>query len=343
MRTAATAAAFHSCAVYLEKTVFHTHASRLAPGLTAMALVLFAACGAPAPSVNPATSSPTATSTPSAPSTPPAATAATPSASPTPAPTPTPVPSPAPAALLLQVTNEGGFINPTAHLAELPAVTVDSDGHIYVPDTSATPGLVAPVLLRDVGTAGADQIVAALRAAGLDTAGHDCGIAADTGASVFTVELDGQEVVNRFAASGPGGPGGEPHPGAGASASAACDQVAAAAFDLLSRLSDPSETFGAPSAPTTAYQPSAYRVWVAQIDGAGQPAIDWPLSATLADFGTPATPDFGVTGLRSGIVLGADVQTLADTLAGGQPGDLFASNGLNYEFWVRALLPDELG
>jgi hypothetical protein len=240
---------------------------------------------------------------------------------------------------LLEVTSEGGFISPTAHLGELPTVVVDADGHIYMPDLSGTPGLVQVVSVRDVGTGGAEQILAAIRAAGIDTPGHDCGVAADTGVSVFTVEIDGQEIVNRFAASGPGGPGGPPHPGASPAASGGCDTFQSAALDLLNRLTDPTETWGARSAPTSTYTPVAYRMWAAPVDSAaGQ-----PLATPLATFGTPATPDFGVTGLRSAIILEGDAQTLAGALASGQQGDLFLSDGHAYQFWVRALLPDELG
>ena len=294
-----------------------------------LAIALAAACGSsvtPSPSASPV---PTPTRAPSP----------TPSGTPTPAPSPTP---PSVAQLLIEVTSEGGFINPTSHLGELPQVVVETDGKIYWPDLGgATQPIVQPIAMRDVGAAGAEQILAAIQAAGLDQDGLNCGISPDTGASVFTVEIDGVEYVSRFAGSGPGGPGG---PGSSPNASDdPCATVQAAALDLVARLVDPTETFGADSAPVTSLAPSAYRLWVAPVDSAAGPAVDWPLSAPLATFGSPATPDFGVAGLHSGIVLGADAQSLASSLTQAEPGAVFKSGGKNYQFWIRALFPYEVG
>ena len=242
---------------------------------------------------------------------------------------------------MIEVTSEGGFINPIAHLGELPQVVVETDGKIYWSDFNnggATQPIIQPIAMRDVGAAGAEQIVAAIQAAGLDQDGLNCGISADTGASVVTVEIDGIEYVSRFAGGGPGGPGSSP-----AASNDPCTTVPAAALDLVARLVDPSETFGADSAPVTRLSPTAYRLWVAPVDSAAGASVDWPLSTSLATFGTPATPDFGVTGLHSGIVFGADAQSLASALGQAQPGAVFVSDGKAYQFWIRALFPYEVG
>lgn len=275
-----------------------------------------------------------------------AAPSVSPPASEAPSPTPpasTPAPTPSSAAAILRITTEGGFIAPAASLAALPAVTVYEDGRIFTPGAvpAIYPGpLVSPVSVRDVGPAGATAIVAAIRAAGLDrpsTAGP--GIGGDTGATVFTVTLDGATVTTRFAGlgAGPGTPG-----------DAGSDPARAAALDLLTRLTDPGVAWGATSAATTVYQATAWRIFVAP----GAPATDagvdpqpiaWPLATPLESFGTAAAPDRGIAGLRMGVVAGADAARLAPVLGVATQITPFTSGGRSYTLYVRPLLPDELG
>ena len=273
----------------------------------AFVALLVVACGAPAP-----TSSPTPAPTPS----------------PTKAPTPSPTPAPS-ATRLLEVTVEGGFIAPSARLGQLPTIVVDSDGKIYTQtvDLSGQPTLIPGVAMRDVGADGAAAIMQAIHDAGLDQNGGDVGVPGDSGVTVFTVEIDGDEYVTRVAASGPGRPGGGDNP----------------ALTLLNRLLDPSETWGASNATSATYQPVAYRVYVAAAAAAASDTLDWPLATAPADFGSPATPDFGVTGLRSGIVMGADAQAFAAAVGSASSQVTFTFGGDAYQVWVRPLLPDELG
>jgi hypothetical protein len=270
---------------------------------------------------------------------------ATPSPAPSSAATATPTPSSAPVAVLLEVTSEGGFINPVVNLAALPAVVVYADGRVLMPGTTtpdAPAPLVQPVSIRDLGPAGAAAIQAAIQAAGLDQpATGDPGIAADAGTTVFAVTIGGKATVTtRFAAGGPGGPG---LPGGGGGD----NPEKTAAFDLLNRLLDTTDLWGAASAPESTYEPAGYRIFVAPgappaDPSTSIPSIAWPLAASLADFGTPAVPSLGVTGLRSGVVLGADAQTLAPILATAPAGAAFTSNGASFTLYVRALLPHEL-
>jgi hypothetical protein len=290
-----------------------------------MALVL-AACSAAAPSPS---SSGGATPLPS--SSP--STTAAPSAS-----------SAEPAALVLRVTTEGGFIGPAANLAALPQVSVLADGRILTPGPidAIYPGpLVLPVLVRNVGPQGVAAIVAAIRAAGLDKAGAGGGrgIPGDTGTTVFLVNVDGAPVTNRLVLGGglPGRPGGAGSP----------DPGAAAASDLLSRLADPSETWGAASAPQSPFVPVGLRVYAAPGAPAGdgsitEPAVAWPLSTPLDQFGVPAVPDRGIAGLRQGAVLGADAQALLPILNRANALTPFSSGGHVFTLWVRVLLPDEV-
>jgi len=208
-------------------------------------------------------------------------------------------------------------------------VVVDTDGKIYLPSGDASGALIPGVDVRDVGEAGAEQIIQAIRDAGLDHEGDDGGIVADAGVTVFTVEIDGQEIVNRIGANGPGQPG---QPGGGNNP----------AIDLLNRLTDPTETWGATDVEASTYEPVAYRVYAAPAEASDGETVDWPLSTPLTDFGTPATPDFGVSGLRSGIVTGDDASTMAGALSLKSSQDAVMSDGHAYQLWVRPLLPDEL-
>jgi hypothetical protein len=228
------------------------------------------------------------------------------------------------------VTVEGGFINPSARLGQLPTVVVDTDGRIYTPafDDSGTSGLIPGVDVRDVGPDGAAAILQAIRDAGLDQNGDEGGAPGDLGVTVFTIQIDGEQYVNRVVASGPGRPGG----GGGD-----------AATELLNRLLDPAETWGAADVTTAPYQPVAYRVYVAPADAAGSETLDWPLAPSPAEFGSPQTPDFGVTGLRSGVVQGADAVAFAASVTDADSQVTFISGGDAYQVWVRPLLPDELG
>ncbi|HMA46179.1 MAG TPA: hypothetical protein VKP11_03090 [Frankiaceae bacterium] len=246
--------------------------------------------------------------------------------------------------LLLRVTTEGGFIGPAANLAAVPMVSVYADGRIMTPGPvdAVYPGpLLPPVAVKDVGPAGAQAIIAAIRAAGLDRAGTGGGIGnPDAATDVFAVSIDGATITSRFhLGGGPGGPG---LPGV-----ATPDPSVAAAEDLLTRLTDPSETWGTASPATSTLTPTAYRIFVAPGAPAGDgsttaPAVAWPLATPLDQFGAPAVPDRGITGLRQGAVLGADAATLGPVLAAASALTGFSSGGTLYTLFVRPLLPDEV-
>ncbi|HEY2916168.1 MAG TPA: hypothetical protein VGI98_03030 [Candidatus Limnocylindrales bacterium] len=247
------------------------------------------------------------------------------------------------AELILRVTTEGGFVGPAANLNAIPELSVYADGRILSPgavDAIAPAPLLPVVAVRDVGPAGAAKIVAAIRTAGLDkpsTAGP--GTPGDFGTTVFSVDVDGSVVTSRLVLGGgsPGRPGLEsPNP------------ATAAAADLLARLQDASETWGAAAAPASVLVPAGYRLFVAPgapaSDGtlSPQPAVAWPLATALDQFGSPANPDRGIAGLRQGAVFGADAATLGPLLAAANSQTAFMSGGMLYTFYVRPLLPDEV-
>jgi hypothetical protein len=301
------------------------------PIVLAVAAALVAACAASTPSTAPS-GSPGGTGSPA----------------PSPGASPSPLPA-ASAALLLRATSEGGFIGPAATLAALPAVSVYADGEILTPapQPTVTPGPLVPMVqVRDVGAAGVAAIVAAIRAAGLDTPASDAGgVAADTGTTVIAVTLDGTTVTTRFRGmgGGPQGPGGAGGPGAGSP-----DPRQAAALALLARLEDTGDPWGAAAAPVSTLEPAGYRVYAAP--GAppadlsvATPTVAWPLATPLASFGTPAPADRGIEGLRQGVALGADAAALAPVLAAATMATGFTSGGTTWTLYVRPLLPDELG
>jgi hypothetical protein len=257
--------------------------------------------------------------------------------------TPAPSASAAPATLLIKVTSEGGFINPSATLAALPTVTVYADGRILTPAVVAAdpPPLVATIDVRDVGPAGGTAILAAIKEAGLDRPSSAApGIPGDSGTNVFTVVVDGATTTTRFAGGGQPGPSLPGRSGGG-------DPAGQAALALLSRLVDPAEDWGATAAHHSSFVPLGYRVYVAPGPSAdasaSQAPIAWPLAASLDGFGTPAVPDRGVAGLRQGVVVGPDATQLAQVLRAATTGDVFTSGGKPYTLWVRPLLPDEIG
>ena len=256
--------------------------------------------------------------------------------------------SPAAAAqLILRITSEGGFIGPAASLNAIPEVSVYADGRIMTPgavDAIYPAPLLPAVAVRDVGASGAAAIVAAIRAAGLDkTSTANPGVPGDFGTTVFTVNLDGATVVTRLVLGNGGLPGQPGHPGAGSP-----DPAAAAAADLVSRLEDLNDTWGAASAPASVLAPTAYRIFVAPgapaSDGttSPEPAVAWPLNPSLDKFGAPANPDRGIAGLRQGAVFGSDAATLGPILATANAQTPFMSAGMLYTLYVRPLLPDEV-
>jgi hypothetical protein len=249
------------------------------------------------------------------------------------------------AQLILRITSEGGFIGPAANLNAVPEVSVYADGRIMTPgatDSISPPPLLPAVAIRDVGTSGAAAIIVAIRAAGLDHAGSSAapGIPGDFGTTVFAVNVDGALVTTRIALGG-GAPG---RPGGGTSQ----DPGAAAATDLVNRLQDPNETWGASNVTTTMLTPTAYRVFVAPgtpaSDGtmSTQPVVTWPLATPLAAFGVAAVPDRGIAGLRQGAVFGSDAATLGPLLVAANSQTAFSSGGMLYTLYVRPLLPDEV-
>ena len=130
-------------------------------------------------------------------------------------PSPSPSASAAPAQLLLKVTTEGGFINPSATLAALPTVAVlrgwpDPHAGLLAVDP---PPLLATVAVRDVGPAGATAI-RRIKGAGRTSHRRGAGGPRDSGRPLLGVvdappqhSAGAQPEASRQLARGPGAAG----------------------------------------------------------------------------------------------------------------------------------------
>ncbi len=250
----------------------------------------------------------------------------------------TPAPSPSSAGLIFRAAYEGGFIAPSGSRARLPLVSVFGDGRIMTEGAvpAIYPGpLVAPIIVRSVGVAGALAILKAAEDAGLSGAGITDGgpPVADAPTTVITVVRDGVPTVSRFAALGIGP--GQP---------SASQQVRAAVEALLARLTG-TDTFGGPTTPDGVYRPLGYKLFVTP--GApeltdpslARPPVAWPLAGSLGAIGT-ADP-LGGDGARVGAVVGADAATIGPILAAATHVTPFTSGGKEWTIVVRPLFPDE--
>ena len=234
----------------------------------------------------------------SAPSTPPSTTPAASGA-----PSVAPSPSAATSVLLLKVTSEGGFINPSANLAALPIVAVYADGRIMTPGPvdAIYPGpLLAPVSVRDVGASGAAAILAAIRQVGSRPAGGVAvrGSPATPARTSSRSSSTARPPRPDFAGSQPGRPGpvASGRRGARRRARAARPPARSGRYMGCAGLGG-DHTTSRPGIGSTSSRarPSAE-------PQASQSPVAWPLATPLADFGTPAVPDRGIAGLRQGVV-----------------------------------------
>jgi hypothetical protein len=259
-------------------------------------------------------------------------------------PSASPAPTLASSELVLRVAHEGGFVAPLARLAQPPIVAVYADGRIISPAPVAMeyPGyIVGPLQVRSVGADGVTAILAAAVIAGLTDADatYPADGIADAPDTVFVIVENGTRITTRFGAlaEGMGAPGDQ----------GSSEPARRAAAGFLARLTDSADTFGAPAAPPTLYAPTAFQVWVSPRPPAAsnpeltQQPVAWPLATPLASFGTPATPDAGIDGMRVGIVAGADAATLEPFLARANLLTPFNSGDRTFWLLVRPLLPEE--
>ena len=260
-----------------------------------------------------------------------------------PDPTTDPEPTTAPAAqeegFLLQVTHVGGFVPMGWDFAMVPRLTVYPSGLAVVhgPTTLEYPGRFLPNLLTHELTAEElAALVDAARDAGLLEEVPDYGMPpiADAGATVLTLQVDGETTVHQAEALDIVVDGflGEDAEGLGLSADAvAARQVLAAFIDTAERAVVAAESTGAYQADSYAYL--AHEVPpLTEADGVDVvPAVHpWPLTEPLTE--TACT-----------VVTGADAQALGEVLEGARQNDRFEQDGAQFDVFVRVLLPGDTG
>lgn len=250
--------------------------------------------------------------------------------------------------LVLRFRYVGGFAPPSAHLMDLPVVSVYGDGTVIVPGPQIMiyPGPTLPNLQRATITpAGMQILLAAARDAGLlgPDARYELAGIMDASTAEFTLNADGRvHTVSAYALME--GEGRSPE--APGSADPAVADARARLSLFQGQLRSLEALLDTEIGPWLPFEPDAVQLLItagAPDDGQGlvQGPIAWPLDAELATFGD-ALPTL-MEGQRCGVVAGAELEALwplldqANTLTPWTDGD--ASFGIA----VRPLLPAETG
>jgi len=251
--------------------------------------------------------------------------------------------------LVLRFRYVGGFAPPSAHLMDLPVVSVYGDGTVIVPGPQLAiyPGPALSNLQRAMITpAGMQILLAAARDAGLlgPDAHYDLGGIMDASTAEFTLNAEGGvHVVSAYALLESGG-GREPEmPGTN-------DPAVADARARLSlfrgQLGSLEALLDAEIGPWTPFEPESVQLLVtagAPDDGQGlvQQPIAWPLDADLATFGD-ALPTL-MEGQRCGVVSGADLESLWPLLVEANGLTPWTDDEASFGIAARPLLPAEEG
>ena len=250
--------------------------------------------------------------------------------------------------LVLRFRYVGGFAPPSAHLMDLPVVSIHGDGTVIVPGPQIMiyPGPALPNLQRaSITPAGMQVLLAAARDAGLlgPDANYDLGGIMDASTAEFTLNAEGRvHTVSAYALMEGGGR--EPEmPGTN-------DPAAADARARLSlfrgQLGSLEALLDTEIGPWTPFESDSVQLLVtagAPDDGQGlvQEPIAWPLDADLATFGD-ALPML-MEGQRCGVVAGTEVETLWPFLGEANALTPWTEGDAAFGIAVRPLLPSETG
>ncbi len=250
--------------------------------------------------------------------------------------------------LVLRVEQVGGFVPPTVTLVRLPSVSLFGDGRLITEgaQTEIYPQPALPPLLVQLLTeAGVQRILELARDSGLleKDASYFQGGVADAPTTVFTVNAGGGRHVVRASALGFDRGPGSGHVLRG-------DLAALRALERFhGQLADPAAVLPAGSiGDSHPYELEALRLFVSpgapsSSSGPDEPAVVWPLSTPLAEFGT-AVPDAGGLGpVRCGTVDGATLNELMPSVRRATQISPWTSDGEAFEIVFRPLLPDESG
>jgi hypothetical protein len=246
--------------------------------------------------------------------------------------------------LVLRLRYVGGFVAPSAHLVDLPVISVYGDGTVIVPGPQIAiyPGPSLPNLQRATITPDGMQILlAAARDAGLlgPDVHYDLGGIMDASSAEFTLNADGRvHTISAYALM----EGSDTPQGSDAAVAEARMKLAR----LQAQLGSLEGLLGAELGSWSPFEADSLQLLVgagAPDDGQGlnQQPIDWPLSSPLATFGD-ALPDL-FQGQRCGVVSGADVELLMPLLRHANALTPWTDGDASFGLIVRPLLPGENG
>jgi hypothetical protein len=250
--------------------------------------------------------------------------------------------------LVVRLRYVGGFAPPSAHLMDLPVVSVYGDGTVIVPGPQIMiyPGPTLPNLQRATITpVGMQILLAAARDAGLlgPDAHYDLGGIMDATSAEFTVNAEGRvHTVSAYALMEGGGREPELPPDT--------DPAVADARAKLSlfqgQLGSLEALLDTEIGPWTPFEPESAQLLVtagAPDDGQGlvQQPIAWPLNADLATFGD-ALPTL-MEGQRCGVVEATDLETLWPLFGQANALTPWTDDDASFGIAVRPLLPAETG
>lgn len=250
--------------------------------------------------------------------------------------------------LVVRFRYVGGFAPPSAHLMDLPVVSVYGDGTVIVPGPQIMiyPGPALPNLRRaSITPAGMQVLLAAARDAGLlgPDAHYDLGGIMDASTAEFTLNAEGRvHTVSAYALMEGGGREPELPPDT--------DPAVADARAKLSlfqgQLGGLEALLDTEIGPWGPFEPDSVQLLVtagAPDDGQGlvQQPLAWPLDADLATFGN-ALPIL-MEGQRCGVVSGAELDTLWPLLGEANALTPWTDEDAAFGIATRPLLPSETG
>jgi len=249
--------------------------------------------------------------------------------------------------VVVRIDTGGGFISPDVTLTQLPSFSLMGDGAAITP--GAVPAIypgpaMAPMFQQTYSGTAIEQILQLAKTDGLLGPSKDhtdlgsIGIA-DAPTTTIIVVADGQTHTFRFYALGELGGTKPPQ------MSQAEFDARAGALDFSKKTADtgwlPTGSVGS----SQTYEPAAIRVYpkTYQADpNMTEPAVDWPLSPGLAQFGQPVSGGAGEP-MRCGAVTGSDLATLLPLVQTANQLTPWTSGGKEYTLLFRPMLPDETG